>query len=257
MHNIRLIPRLDIKGPHLIKGVHLEGLRKVGAPREFAKMYYEHGADELIYVDVVASLYGRNSLLDIVEQTASDIFIPLTVGGGVRGVDDVAKLLRAGADKISINTAALERPELLTEIANAFGAQCLVVEIQAKRQENGRWEAFGDNGREHSGKDAVAWAKQAVELGAGELLLTSIDQEGTRKGFDVTLMREVASAVSVPVIASGGMGEMSHLTDVVKEAQVDAVAIADMLHFKRHNLHEVRDAAAQAGIPVREVPHGE
>jgi imidazole glycerol-phosphate synthase subunit HisF len=255
MHNIRLIPRLDIKGPYLIKGVHLEGLRKIGDPGEFARHYYKQGADELIYVDVVASLYGRNNLLDIVTSTAQHVFIPMTVGGGIRSVDDVQHLLRAGADKVSINTAALQNPALLPDIANAFGTQCLVVEIQAKRQGNNSWEALADNGREHSGKDAIIWAQEAVARGAGELLITSIDQEGTRRGFDVALMRAIAESVSVPVIASGGMGQMDHLVDVIKEGKVDAVAIADMLHYKRADLSAIREAAQGANIPIRELAY--
>lgn len=256
MHNVRVIPRLDIKGPNLIKGVHLEGLRVVGDPGEFARDYYNQGADELLYIDVVASLYGRNSLLDIVQETASHIFIPLTAGGGIRSIEDVRKLLRAGADKISVNTAALQRPELLSEIANVFGSQCLVVEIQAQRQEGGGWQAMGDNGREHSGKNVIDWAKQAVALGAGELLVTSIDQEGTRRGYDVDLMKAVATQVPVPVIASGGMGKTEHLTAVLQDGLVDAVAMADVLHYKRMTLKDIRNCAKNANIPMREV-HGE
>ncbi|MFQ5957895.1 MAG: imidazole glycerol phosphate synthase subunit HisF [Alphaproteobacteria bacterium] len=251
MANLRLIARLDIKGPNLIKGVHLEGLRVIGDPQEHARKYYEAGADELLYMDIVASLYGRNNLTDIIRYTAENVFIPLTVGGGVRSVEDVDTLLRCGADKVAINTAAHRRPELLAEIANRFGSQCLVLSIEAKRTGNGRWEAYTDNGREHTGRDAVEWALQAVELGAGEILVTSVDQEGTRKGFDVELVRAVAGAVPIPVIASGGMGGLDHLIAVVNEGKADAVAMADILHYDRMSMPEVRAGAVAAGLPVR------
>lgn len=252
MKNLRLIARLDIKGPNLIKGVHLEGLRVIGDPQEHARRYYESGADELVYIDVVASLYGRNSLTDIVRYTAENVFIPLTVGGGIRSVDDVNMLLRAGADKIAINTAAIGRPELLSEIAGRFGSQCLVLSIEAKRKPGG-WECFTDNGREHTGQDVVAWAVRGAELGAGEILLTSIDREGTRKGFELDLVKAVTSAVRIPVIASGGMGNPEHLIEVARDGGADAVAMADILHYRRADLPMIRKAALDAGLPVREV----
>ena len=251
MAGIRLIPRLDIKGPNLIKGIHLEGLRVVGDPQEYARRYYEQGADELIYMDIVASLYGRNSLREIVSRTAQDVFIPLTVGGGVRSVDDVRELLRAGADKVAINTAAVKRPELITEVSRAFGSQCMVISIEAKRIGNCRWEVFTDNGRERTGLDVVAWAKQAVSLGAGEILLTSVDQEGTRKGFDVELTRAVSDSCPIPVIASGGMGSTDHLEEVCKRGHADAVAMADILHYRRMELPMIRESVRQHGIEVR------
>lgn len=253
---IRLIPRLDIKGPNLIKGIHLEGLRVVGDPQEHARRYYEQGADELIYMDIVASLYGRNSLKDIVSRTARDVFIPLTVGGGVRSVQDVRELLRAGADKVAINTAAVARPELITEISQAFGSQCVVLSIEAKRKLQGGWEAYTDNGREHTHLDVVEWAQRAVELGAGEIMLTSIDQEGTRKGFDVELVRAVSQACGVPVIASGGMGTMEHLEAVCREGHADAVAMADVIHYRRLELPAIREQALQRGLPVRPQEEG-
>jgi cyclase len=251
MANLRLIARLDIKGPNLIKGVHLEGLRVVGDPQEHARQYYEQGADELVYMDIVASLYGRNNLTDIVRRAAHDIFVPLTVGGGVRSVDDVNTLLRVGADKVAVNTAAVARPELITEVARRYGSQCMVLSIEAKRVGKDRWEAYTDNGREKTGLDVVDWARRAEKLGAGEILLTSVDQEGTRKGFDVALVRAVATTVSIPVIASGGMGTVEHLVEVVKSGQADAVAIADVLHYKRIGLSEIRAHAAAAGLAVR------
>ena len=253
MANIRLIPRLDIKGPNLIKGIHLEGLRVVGDPQEHARRYYEQGADELIYMDIVASLYGRNSLKDIISRTARDVFIPLTVGGGVRSVDDVRELLRAGADKVAINTAAVKRPELITEVSQAFGSQCMVLSIEAKRRSGGGWEAFTDNGREHTQIDVLEWARRGVALGAGEILLTSVDQEGTRKGFDVELVRAVSDACSVPVIASGGMGAITHLEDVCMRGKANAVAVADVIHYKRLELPEMRRQAIERGIAVRHI----
>ena len=253
MSNLRLIARMDIKGPNLIKGVHLEGLRVVGDPQAIARGYYEQGADELIYMDIVASLYGRNNLTDIVRLAARDIFVPLTVGGGVRSVDDVNMLLRAGADKVAINTAAIARPGLITEVARRFGSQCMVLSIEAKRVAPGRWEAYTDNGRERTGQDVVDWVRRAAGMGAGEVMLTSIDQEGTRKGFDVELVRAVTDVVTVPVIASGGMGTVEHLLEVVKSGGADAVAMADVLHYKRLGLPEIREAARNAGLGVRPV----
>lgn len=252
MANVRLIARLDIKGPNLIKGIHLEGLRVVGDPQAFAERYYREGADELIYMDIVASLYGRNSLTDIVRRTAHNIFIPMTVGGGVRSVDDVRTLLRAGADKVAINTAATRNPKLISEVSNHFGAQCMVLSIEAKRQSEGKWEAYIDNGRERTGLDVVEWAQRAQELGAGEIMLTSVDQEGTRKGFDVNLVAAVTRVVSIPVIASGGMGTVEHMQDVVGSG-ADAVAMADVLHYNRIPLSDVRRSALDLGLHVRRV----
>ncbi len=249
-NSIRLIARLDVKGENLIKGVHLEGLRVIGAPQEYAKKYYEQGADELIYMDIVASLYGRSNLLDIVRRTAHDVFIPMTVGGGIRTVDDVASLLRAGADKVAINTAAVKRPDLIREVARKFGSQCMVLSIEAKRQEHGKWEIYTDCGRERSGIDALEWATRGVNSGAGEILLTSIDQEGTRKGFDIELVAAISNAVSVPIIVSGGYGQPEHLNQVVK-AGADAVAIADALHYDRVTIGHVRHIAHSFNIKTR------
>jgi cyclase len=251
MPGVRLIARLDIKGPNLIKGVHLEGLRVVGDPQEHARRYYEAGADELVYLDIVASLYGRNSLHEIVKRAAHDVFVPLTVGGGLRSVDDVREILRSGADKVAINTAAVGRPELIGEVAHTFGSQCMVLSIEAKLQDRNRWEVLTDNGRERTGLDVIEWACRGVELGAGEILLTSVDREGTRKGFDCELVRAVSDAVSVPVIASGGMGTADHLVDVVDNGHADAVAMADILHYGRATLPEIREVARQRGIAVR------
>lgn len=250
--SIRLIARLDVKGENLIKGVHLEGLRVIGAPQEFAKKYYEEGADEIIYMDIVASLYGRSNLVEIVRRTAHDVFVPMTVGGGIRTVEDVATLLRAGADKIAVNTAAVQRPEFISEISRKFGSQCMVLSIEAKRQSPGKWEVYTDCGRERSGVDAVEWAVRGVSLGAGELLVTSIDQEGTRKGFDNELVQAIASKVNVPIIASGGYGQPEHLGKVV-EAGADAVAFADALHFGRANFDDIRSAANSYDLLIRKI----
>jgi cyclase len=253
MKRIRLIPRLDIKGPNLIKGVHLEGLRVVGEPQVHARRYYEQGADELLYVDVVASLYGRNNLHDIVARAARDIFVPLTVTGGIRSVDDVVMLLRSGADKVGVNTAATKRPELIGEIAQKFGSQCMVLSIEAKNVSPGRWEAYTDNGRERTGLDVIEWAQRGVELGAGEILLTSIDREGTRSGFDLDLVNSVSNAVRVPVIASGGMGKLEDIGLVTLKGAADAVAMADVLHYQRLTIPAMRDIAHAAGLATRNV----
>lgn len=229
--NIRIIPRLDIKGPNLVKGIHFEGLRVLGKPEKFARYYYESGADELLYMDAVASLYGRNSLLDIVERTAKEVFIPLCVGGGLRSVEDIKVVLRAGADKVSINTAAIQRPELIREASRAFGSSTIVVSIEAVKRPDGSYEAMTDFGRQNSGVNALDWAQRAVELGAGELMVTSIDQEGTGKGFDVELIRHIASTVPVPVIAGGGAGKTTDVQAVIQEGLADAVCIASLLHY--------------------------
>jgi cyclase len=242
---------LDIKGPNLIKGVHLEGLRVIGSPNEHALRYYEQGADELVYMDIVASLYGRNSLADIVEKAARDVFVPMTVGGGIRSVDDATRLLRAGADKVAVNTAAVQNSVLILEIAKRFGSQCMVLSIEAKQIGADRWEAYTDNGRERTGLDVIEWVKKGVALGAGEILLTSVDREGTKKGFDTRLIRAVTDVVSVPVIASGGMGEPAHVADAVRQGGADAVAMADILHYRRASIEDIRAAAVAAGIDVR------
>jgi cyclase len=228
----RIIPRLDIKGPNLVKGIHLEGLRVLGKPERFARLYYEDGADELFFMDAVASLYGRNQLTDIVTHTAREIFIPLCVGGGLRSVGDIRNVLRAGADKVSLNTAALARPELVREAARTFGSSTIMVSIEAIRQPDGRYECFTDCGREATGVDAFEWAVRAVELGAGELSVTSVDREGTGRGFDLTLMRRIAQSVGVPVIAHGGAGNAGHIREVISEGGCDAVALASMLHYQ-------------------------
>lgn len=251
MSNLRIIPRLDIKGPNLIKGVRLEGLRVIGDPQEYAVRYYEAGADELIYMDIVASLYGRNNLSDIVKKAARDVFVPITVGGGIRSVDDARSILRSGADKVAINTAAVACPELIRDVARRFGSQAMVLSVEAKQISPGKWEAYTDNGRERTGLDVLAWVIQGVELGAGEILLTSVDREGTRQGFDLELIKAVSKAVPVPVIASGGMGGAQHFVQAAKEGMADAIAMADVLHYQRMTLSDIRAAAQDAELPVR------
>jgi len=257
MRNVRLIARLDVKAPNLVKGIQFEGLRKMGDPNEFARRYYEQGADEIFYADIVASLYERNSLLDIIEKTTDEVFVPITVGGGLRSVDDVAAVLRAGADKVSINTAAIKNPEIITEVARRFGSQCMVLSVQAKCHGN-HWEAFYDNGREPSGLDAIEWAKKGEELGAGEIMLTSVDSEGTAKGFDISLVKAVTDCVTIPVIASGGMGKLDDIDAVIDDAHADAVAMAHVLHYNHLTISDVRTHCIEHDVPVRCHPdHGE
>lgn len=253
MSNVRLIPRLDIKGPNLIKGIHLEGLRVIGDPQEFALRYYQAGADELVYMDIVASLYGRNNLSDIIRRAADNVYIPITVGGGIRSVDDARHLLRSGADKVAINTAAIARPELISEVAYRFGSQAMVLSIEAKQVVPGKWEAYTDNGRERTGRDVIEWVQRGVELGAGEILLTSVDREGTRKGFDLALIKAVSQAVRVPVIASGGMGGAQDMIDAAKIGGADGIAMADVLHYGRTTLQQLRDAALESQLAVRKI----
>jgi cyclase len=250
LQNVRLIARLDIKSEKLIKGVHLEGLRVIGPPNQYALSYYHQGIDEFIFMDAVASLYGRNNLENVIMQAAENIFIPITVGGGVRSVEDALKLFRAGADKIAINTAAIDDPNLLKKLAFKFGSQSIVLSIEAKRIGSNNWEALTHNGREKTGIDAVEWAKKAVDLGIGEILLTSIDMEGTRKGFDVDLVKRVSNAVKVPVIASGGMGTVDDLIDVVRNGNVDAVAFADVIHYNRISIYDIKNHCKLCGLDV-------
>lgn len=229
--NRRIIARLDIKGPNLVKGVHLEGLRVLGKPEHFARYYCNHGADELFYMDVVASLYNRNSLSEIVTRTAQESLIPLTVGGGIRTIEDIRTALRAGADKVALNTAVLRNPDLIRQASEHFGASTIIVSIEAIRQKNGRYLAFTENGREPTTHDAIDWAQQAAELGAGEILITSVDREGTGQGMDTVLLNNLAACVNIPIIASGGIGKASHVSDVLSIKGIDAVACASLFHY--------------------------
>jgi len=231
MKTIRIIARLDIKGPNLVKGIHLEGLRVLGKPENFAKYYYECGVDELIYQDVVASLYGRNSLKDMISKTAKRVSIPLTVGGGLRSIEDINLVLRAGADKVSINTAALKNPEIIKVASRKFGSSTILIAIEAIKQANGSYLAYTDNGRQYTGIEVIEWAKKVEEYGAGEIILTSVDNEGTGLGFDIELTKAVSESVSIPVIAHGGAGKIEHIIEVIQNGKADAVAVASILHY--------------------------
>lgn len=245
----RIIARLDIKSPNLVKGQQMEGLRVVGKPSEYAERYYNDKADEIFYIDIVASLYGRNGLADLVADTARRVFIPLTVGGGLRSVADMRTMFVAGADKIVINTAAIARPELITEAAHAYGSQAVVVAIEMMPR-NGRMECFTDNGRNPTGKDAFEWAKQAVELGAGELLITSIAHEGLRRGMDTDSIKRISESVRVPVVAHGGAGSAEHILDAYK-AGADGVALASVLHWNHLTIPVIKGALDEAGMVIR------
>jgi len=237
--NIRIIPRLDIKGSNLIKGIHLDGLRVIGDPNEFAVKYYNQGADELIFIDSVASLYGRNNLIEVLRKTVENIFIPITVGGGIRSVKDAYKILRNGGDKVAINTAAIKKPTLIKELAKQFGSQSIVLSIEAKKNMNS-WEAYTHNGRERTGVDVIKWIKNGIKLGAGEVLLTSVDKEGTKNGFDIDLIKAASKVCSVPLILSGGLGESQHIKDLFKETRVDGIAIASALHYNLLDIKKIK-----------------
>jgi len=237
---VRIIPRLDIKGGNLVKGINLEGLRILGEPESYACHYYQQGADELLYLDAVASLYGRNSLTEFVKKTAAAMFIPLTVGGGLRSLEDVRSVLRAGADKVAINTAAVENPELIKAASETFGSSTIVLSLVAKQHEDGCYTAFTNNGREDSGRDVFEWVEEAVELGAGEVLVTALDRDGTGNGYDIDLIRDVNERISNPVIACGGAGTADDVVEVVKLTGVRAVSLASVLHYPiaRKNMRE-------------------
>ncbi len=231
MKNIRIIPRLDIKGPNLVKGVHLEGLRVLGNPSSFAKYYYDNGADEIIYQDTVASLYERNSLDNIISQTAKEIFIPLTVGGGLRSIEDIERVLRSGADKVSINTAAVSNPDFIDKASLRFGSSTIVIALECLKKADGEFYLFTDNGREETNIEASEWAKEIELRGAGEIFLTSIDKEGTGKGFDIELTKLISDSVKIPVIAHGGCSNTNHIPEVITSGKADAISLASMLHY--------------------------
>ncbi len=246
----RIISRLDVKGPNLVKGIHLEGLRVLGDPTEFAEYYYKQGIDEIIYMDVVASLYGRNSLHDFILKTAKRSFIPITVGGGIRTIDDIKSILRSGADKVVINTQAIKNPNFIEEASKKFGSSTIVVAIEVARQKDGKYIAFTDNGREQTKLDAQVWAKRVSELGAGEILLTSIDNEGTGQGFDNFITNLICSESTVPVIAHGGAGKLSHISNVIIHGKADAIAISSILHYEAihklfYNFKEIEEGNFQ------------
>ena len=248
---VRIIARLDIKGPNVVKGIQFEGLRIMGKPGEMARHYYEEGADEIIFIDTVASLYGRDNILSVVKEAAHDIFVPMTAGGGVRTIDDIKDLLRAGADKVAINTTAVNQPAFIREAANAFGSQCIVLSVHAKRRPEGHWEVYTDNGRERSHRNVLDWVVEAEELGVGEILLTSVDREGTKEGYDGELLREVHSRVQIPVIAAGGAGCNEDIVEVFKTGCADAVSCATIFHYNLCPLPNLKDAVRAAGMEVR------
>jgi cyclase len=250
----RLIPCLDVKDGRVVKGVRFVELRDAGDPVAAALAYDAQGADELVFLDITASHEGRAIMLDVVRRTAEGIYMPLTVGGGVRTLQDIRMLLRAGADKVSLNTAALERPALIEEAAHAFGSQCIVAAIDAKSTSDNHWQVFTHGGRRPTGRDAVEWAREAAKLGAGEILLTSMDRDGTGAGYDLALTRAVADAVSVPVIASGGVGSLEHLREGVVEGGADAALVASLFHFGQHTVPEAKRYLAERGVPVRLEP---
>ena len=247
----RIIPCLDVKDGRVVKGVKFVNLRDAGDPVEAALAYDAQGADELVFLDITASHENRDTMLDMVRRTAEGIYMPLTVGGGIRSVDDVRRLLRAGADKVSLNTAALARPEVIREAAERFGSQCIVVAIDARREGEGRWGVYTHGGRRATGRDAVTWAREATTLGAGEILLTSMDRDGTKDGYDLELTRAIGSAVSVPVIASGGAGSLEHFYEALVEGGADAALAASLFHFGIHTIAEAKAYLRERGVEVR------
>jgi cyclase len=247
----RIIPCLDVTAGRVVKGVNFVGLRDAGDPVEIARRYDGEGADELTFLDITASSDQRDIILHIIEAVAAQVFIPLTVGGGVRSVEDVRRLLNAGADKISINTAGLQNPALIAQASSYFGAQCIVCAIDAKQVAPGRWNVFTHGGRNDTGRDALEWAVEVERLGAGEILLTSMDRDGTRQGFDLPLTRAVADAVGIPVIASGGVGNLDHLADGVSEGHADAVLAASIFHFGEYTVRQAKERMRERGIEVR------
>jgi cyclase len=252
----RVIPCLDVHGDHVTRGVQFGKaeageLRNVGDPVELAVRYNEQGADEMVFFDITATAHGRATMVKVIERVADRCFMPLTVGGGIRSVDDMFAMLRAGADKVSINSAALADPTLIRAGAEKFGSQCIVLSIDARRTDPGRWEVFSHGGRKATGREAVDWATEAVELGAGEIVLNSIDADGTRAGFDLEITRRISDQVQVPVVASGGAGTLAHMAEVLIDGKADAVLAASIFHFGDHTVRDVKDYLAQRGIPVR------
>ena len=255
---LRLIPRLDIKGENLIKGVNLEGLRKIGNPEKFAKKYYLEGADEILIMDCVASLYERQNIYSIINKISKEIFVPITVGGGIRNIEHANNLFKNGADKIAVNTAVTKNPKLISELALRFGSQSIVLSIEAKKNGIDYWEAYTNNGREHTGMNIIDWAKKGIDLGIGEILLTSIDNEGTRKGFELNLINKFVnilkkSNISIPIIVSGGMGKPEDLNEILQIDSIDSVAIADIIHYERKSLREIKKYAEKIGFEIRSI----
>src|SRR5688500_187607 len=256
MSATRVIPRLDVHAGQVTRGVQFGRaeageLRNVGDPVELAVRYNEQGADEMVFFDITASAHGRATIIDVIQRTADQCFMPLTVGGGIRSIEDMHTMLKAGADKISINSSALANPDLIRAGAEKFGSQCIVVSIDAKRLAPDRWEVFSHGGRKSTGMEAIEWAQRAVELGAGEIVLNSIDADGTRAGFDIPITRRMAESVTVPVVASGGAGTLEHMAEVLLEGKADAVLAASVFHFGKYTIPQVKDFLASKGIPIR------
>jgi len=241
MFKKRIIARVDVKNEFVIKGIHLEGLRKVGDPNEIAKKYYQDGVDEIIFMDAVAAYYDRNSLTNIIEKACKDIFVPITVGGGIRKIEDIQIALNAGADKTAINTKAVQFPDFIKEASEVFGSQCIVSSIDVLKIGKDKWEVYTDNGREPTGLDVIDWAKKVEELGAGEIMLTSIDKEGTKKGFDIELNNKVSEVVNIPIISSGGAGNSKDVANVIENSEIDAVAIASLFHYKIETVKTLKE----------------
>ena len=247
----RIIPCLDVRDGKVVKGVNFVGIQEVGDPVECARAYMEQGADEIVFLDITATSDNRDTIVDVVRETAKQVFVPLTVGGGIRSVEDFSKLLRAGADKVSVNSSALKNPQLIAEAADKFGSQCVVAAIDAKRMEDGSWHAFVAGGRKDTGIDAVEWAAKACELGAGEILLTSMDADGTKQGFDLDLLNAVIARVNIPVIASGGCGSLAHFSEVFEKTGADAALAASLFHYMELTVGQVKEHLRSRNIPVR------
>lgn len=251
MKNIRIIPKLDIKGPNVVKPIQTEALRVVGNPKELAFRYYEQGADELIYLDIVASLYRRNLDFDLLKSVAENIFIPITVGGGIRSIYDINNVLRSGADKVAVNTYAVKHPDFLNEAVREFGSQCIVLYVEAKKQPSGNYEVYTDGGREKTGLEVISWIKKAIDLGVGEILLTSVDRDGTRRGYDIDLLKKVSSFSPIPVIAHGGAGTPESLAEAVIDAKVDALGVSSVFHYNNFSIAQVKEFLVGRGVNVR------
>ncbi len=251
MLNKRIIPCLDVKDGKVVKGINFVGIKDVGDPVECARMYNEQGADEIVFLDITATVEARKTIVDIVRETAKQVFVPLTVGGGISTIEDFSKLLRAGADKVSVNSAAIKNPQLIADAADKFGSQCVVVAIDAKRADDGTFHVYVAGGRIDTGLDAVEWAKKACELGAGEILLTSMDADGTKQGFDLELLNAVTAVVNIPVIASGGCGKLEHFSEVFEKTDADAALAASLFHYRELTVGEVKAHLKERNIPVR------
>ncbi len=248
MKKTRIIARLDVKNEFVIKGIHLEGLRKIGNPNELARKYYSQGIDEIIFMDAVAAYYDRNSLSHIIEKACEEIFVPITVGGGIRNINDIQIALNSGADKTAINTAAVKNPNFIKEASKVFGSQCIVSSIDAKKNNNNFWEVYTDNGREPTGINVIDWAKEVESLGAGEIMLTSIDKEGTKKGFDNDLNKIVSEIVTIPIISSGGAGNSTHILELLDVSKIDAVALASVIHYEIEDVKTIKKNISESNL---------